>query len=676
VINVFLSGLTTGAIYAALVLGVVLVYRFAHAVNFAHGAVATLAAYCAYQALSSDVPYWVAALLAIAVGTAVNSIIGWILTRFFLGADEIVQTMASMGPMLAIVGLVGVLWGQQAKSLELPGIPTTAVRFGDYLVSAVGLVVLGLIAVIILLLIAVVRWTRYGVLLRALSDSRAVAAMYGLRVVALERAIWAIGGALATAAGLLIVPQVSLLPQTLTDLLIIGLAAATLGGMASLAGLITGGFIFGVTVAFTQYFFQLQMNSILALLVAVLVFAFRPEGLFGRASRRPVEFFPQMIESAAGGVRRAPRRTGPSRYPARLAGAVAAGARSVDGQAWFAALRRHSLLGTVAVLAVLVLLAPYLFSTQLIFTLTTVALMSIAIAGQNVLSGLSGMLFLAQGGLMAVGSYASAIMSVRYGLSMVEAIPLGVLAGLLVAVALRAAVFRIGGFYLGMVTLLFSLAVPEVVLAFDSVTGGSAGLFTSGFVLGDGGIVGVETTFWICSGLAIVALTLVTLFKRSHVGLTIRAIRDSRRGAESIGVGPQRPRLVAVAVAGACAGLAGAVSAFQVGVVTPEAFGVLTSIHVLLAAAIGGTESTFVGPLLGALFIVGLPYALGGSGSVSQIAFGVVLIAALAVKVAIAKRARAGSAAADTAGEDGAAVPEGVPRPTRGRPDAGILLGS
>lgn len=641
-INVFLSGLTSGAIYAALVLGVVLVYRFAHAINFAHGAVATLASYCAYQVLVSGGPYWLGAVVAILVGIAVNSVLGWMMTKFFLGASEIVSTMASMGPMLALIGLVGIFWGQQTKSLPLPGIPTKAVAIGNYHVSAVGLAVLALIAVVIIVLVVLLRWTRYGVLLRAASDSRALAALSGLRVVGLERTIWAVGGALAACAGLLIVPQVSLLPQSLTDLLIVSLAAAALGGMSSLGGLIVGGFVYGVTVAFTQYFFQLQLNSILALLVLLIVFAVRPEGLLGRRAGKVATFFPESVESAAGGRRRTRVGNDGSIYR-KLSTAATSRLSALSARSgWWSNIRRHYLLTAVLISVVCIVLTPYLLSAQVVFALTSVALLAIAIAGQNVLSGLSGILFLAQGGLMLFASYVAAVFSVRFGFSMVEGLVAGVLAGIVAAAVLKLSVARIGGFYVAMVTLLFSLAVPEVVLAFDSVTGGSGGLFTSGLVIAGSPVTGVVVPFRICASLAVAALVLVTIFKRAHIGLLCRAVRDSKRGAESIGINPELPLFAAVCLAGACAGLAGAVSAFQVGVVTPDSFGVLTSIYILLAAAIGGSESTYFGPVLGGVFIVGLPYVLGGSGSVSNIVFGVALVAVLSVRVALTKESRRG----------------------------------
>jgi branched-chain amino acid transport system permease protein len=625
-INVALSGLTGGALYVAIALGIVVVYRFSHTINFAHGAIATLASYVAYDALRHGAPYWVAVLLALAAGTVGNLVIGLLITRFFLGASELVSAMATLGPALALIGLVGVIWGQDAQSLPTPHLLRGAVHLGSYRVSAMGLAVLGITVVVTLALTVYLRYTRQGTLLRATADSRGVAALNGVRVVTLERFIWAFAGALAGGAGLLITPQLSLTPQSLTNLLITGFAAAVLGGLSSLSGLIVGGLLFGVIVAFAQYYFQAQISSTIALVILIIVLTMRPTGLFGNRTGASLGLFPLSIESAAGGRRRAG-----GGWPSRLAGGSALRSRLGQGRRGSPSQRR-SLLVIAAVSIVVVVAAPYVVSDPMTFMLSSAAIMVIAIAGQNVLSGLSGLLSMAQGGFMLLGSYVAGLLSAKAGAPQSVAILVGVLSGVLVAAVVSVGVSRLSGLYLAILTVVFSLSVSELASDFRSLTGGDDGLLTSSFSIAGHDFASNAAVFRVCAVFAAISLVLVTMFKRARVGLLARGVRDSQIGAESIGINVRWPRIAAFCVAGACAGLAGALATFQLGAVTPVSFDVWTSIYILFAGAVGGAEATLIGPIVGALFISGLPYVLSGSGALSQVIFGLTVFVLLVVR--------------------------------------------
>jgi branched-chain amino acid transport system permease protein len=643
VVNVLLSGLVNGAFYIAITIGVVIGYRFGHTVNFASGAVATFGAYCAYEMLSQGVDYWAAIAIAIVASAVANLVIGLVLMTLLARASDLMASLATLGIALALVGVVGMVWGQDVKSLPTPELLSGAIQFGEYSVSAIGLVVLCIVVAITLALALFLRTTRQGVLLRATADSRAVSVMNAVPVVGLTLVVWLISGALAGLAGVVITPQLSLTPFGLTSLLIIGLAAAVLGGLSSLGGLIVGGLIFGVVVAFGSYFFQTEVLATAALIVLVVIMLLKPKGLFGGRESDSVGILPEFIESSAG-ARRTQRRTVSA--VGSTIGARFAMMRQglLDGRVTGALLERSSRGGLlrlalfVVVAIATIVIVPNTVSVPVLFMLSSAAIMIIAISGQGVLSGLSGMVSLAQGGFMLVASYVSGIFAASVGAPQLLAILFGVVAGAIVASLMGLFVARITGLYLTILTSILALAIPEIATGWRSLTGGPDGLYTAGWFFFGKEITSSADLFVIYAVLALVVLVLVTFLKRSHAGLRTRGVRDSEIGAQSIGINVARTRIVAFCIAGAIAGLAGATATFQLGAVAPSSFTLWTSIYIVFACAVGGVESTLIGPVIGGLLIIGLPYIFSGSGVFSQIIFGVGLLVLISIQTALASR--------------------------------------
>jgi branched-chain amino acid transport system permease protein len=655
VVNVLLSGLVSGAFYIAITIGVVIGYRFGHTVNFASGAVATFGGYCAWEMLNQGFPYAVAIVVAIAASAGVNLVIGLVRLTLLARASDLMASLATLGISLALVGLVGLVWGQGVKSLPTPQALSGAWRLGPYSVSAIGVVVLAIIVAVTLALAYYLRTTRYGVLLRATADSRAVSVLNSVPVIGLTLVIWTVSGALAGLAGMVITPQLSLTPFGLTSLLLIGLAAAVLGGLSSLGGLILGGLIFGVVVAFGSYFFQSEVVATAALVVLILVMLLRPKGLFGAREANSTGILPEFIEAGAG-ARRGQRAAGlaplvalagqlTSRWSRLWSGRVAGGlvARTDRGTL-------VRLVVFVGAAVVVIVVTPLTASAPVLFMLSTAAIMVIAICGQGVLSGLSGMVSLAQGGFMLVASYVCGILAASAGVPQLLAVACGVVAGMVIAGILALFVARITGLYLTILTSILALAVPEVATGWRGLTGGPDGLYTAGWILFGREVTSNASLFVIYAVLALVVLVLVTLFKRSHAGLRTRGVRDSAIGAQSIGINVARTRIVAFCIAGAIAGLAGATATFQLGAVAPSSFTLWTSIYVVFACAVGGAESTLIGPVVGGLLIVGLPYVFSGSGVFAQILFGAGLLIMISIQTALAARQPVERPAGDAGG--------------------------
>lgn len=638
---VIVSGLVSGGLYMAISLGVVLTFRFAHVLNFAQGAIATLCGYAAWQVVDEGVSIWLAGIVGVAVGALGSLLLGLVIGRWFGDAPELLTAMATFGPALAIIGVVGEVWGQNPKALPVPALleGTTSV-FG----ATVGRFELAFLVAILCLvgvIALVLHRSRLGLALRAMADDPATAAVNGVDVGGLERWAWVLGGAIAGLAGVAISNSAQLDPNHLTTFMIAAFTAVVLGGIGTFGGLVVGCLTYGVVNSLVAYYVGSQYEALTALVLLTVLYLVRPTGLLGHQALVASNGLP--TQSDAGG----------GRWVALLASAGDA-ARRLRPRAGRARWTTAAIGATVAVLVVV--LVPLRLGGSLVFVLATALAMAIAVSGQNVASGLSGRLAVAQGGFMMIGGYCSGLLVAGAGAPPVVALVAGVLVGLLLGAVLGTSIIRLSGIYLGIITLQFTLAVPEVAKAWTGVTGGELGVVLPPLELA-GRAAHSPYAVWIASAVvAAVALGLLAWLSRSRPGVAIRAARDSDLGAESIGLDVRWLRVGAVTVSGAGGALAGSLGSFQSGIITPESFGMWTSVTILLAAAIAGQNSVVVGPLVGAGFVVLLPYLLSSSGGWSSIVFGFGALGFLVARRALAQAERNAAMATPADPEPAAAL--------------------
>ena len=263
-----------------------------------------------------------------------------------------------------------------------------------------------------------------------------------------------------------------------------------------------------------------------------------------------------------------------------------------------------------------------------LFLLTTGALTVIVGVGLNVLIGLTGQVSFGHVGFYALGAYATAILTTKFGWSFWATLPVavmltGVIGGLLGLVALR-----VRGPYLAMVTIAFGFVVEYSAVEWEHVTGGQNGLMNvpypalGGWSLGERGIA-------ICA--IVIMGSVLMLYKRmaqSAWGLAMRAVRDSEIAASSIAVNPLAVRTLAFTISAVLAGIAGSFFASATTFVAPSTFPFFQSILFVLVVVIGGVERPY-GPVIGAIVVVGLPELLSGLAEYRVLMCGVLLLGVL-----------------------------------------------
>ena len=283
-VQLVVDGLSTGSIYGAIALAIVLVYQATGLINFAQGGMAVLAAYVAWWLTTDGVPLVLAILLSILFSFVLGAVIErWLMRRFERG-DPDTPVVVTIGLLTPITGICGWLWtynNQQFPSL----FPLDTVSFLGVSISirSIGTTLVIVVAMILLQVLFV--GTKLGLALRAVAINPQSAAFSGLPVGRLFMVGWGLAAALGAVAGALVAPQLTLTPGMLDNALVYALAAVILGGLTSPIGAVVAAWIIGVLenlAAVYVPFIGFDLKVAVPFILIFVVLIVRPQGLFGR----------------------------------------------------------------------------------------------------------------------------------------------------------------------------------------------------------------------------------------------------------------------------------------------------------------------------------------------------------------------------------------------------------
>jgi branched-chain amino acid transport system permease protein len=277
----------------------------------------------------------------------------------------------------------------------------------------------------------------------------------------------------------------------------------------------------------------------------------------------------------------------------------------------------------IALLACLVLIAaagPF-FGGFYLYVFTLSGIYAIVAIGNNLLLGHGGLLSLGQGGLLAISCYVCAF-AARAGLPFPVTLILGVSAAASAGFCVGLPALRLSGHYLALVTLAFAIAVTEVLIVFDDVTGGSSGISVMSHVLSP--LSNFYAILVTVGGAAI----LQSILLKSRFGIALRLIRDSERAASSCGINVARYKIAAFVYSGVLAGIAGTYFVSATGFLSPTMFDFWLSIYFLIAVVLGGMRGP-AGAVFGAALVAIVPQLSSAYQGLSSIIFGVAILAVL-----------------------------------------------
>ena len=277
-----LSGLMQGAIYALIALSLTIVYRATTIVNFGHGDFVMSGAFVVYVlVIYLGLPFVPAALLAIIILFC----LGVGISRGFIdpikAGPHIGFAMMSISLGYVLRGGARALWGREV--FPMPRVfDTEPIFFGDLVVTGDVLFISSIVTVFLIVFFLVFYRTTIGTVIQAVYQSERGATLIGVNVLAFHQSMWGVGLAMGALAGILIAPISLLHPDLGASFMIRGFAAMTLGGFGSLGGAVVGALLLGMAEQLFGFYISSTLIDITAYLVIVGVLVIRPTGLFGK----------------------------------------------------------------------------------------------------------------------------------------------------------------------------------------------------------------------------------------------------------------------------------------------------------------------------------------------------------------------------------------------------------
>jgi branched-chain amino acid transport system permease protein len=281
-LQMVLSGLTLGSLYALVGIGFVIIFKSTGVVNFAHGEMLMLGAIIAlYLHGDAGLPFLPAITLAILATSVFGALVERVAFRPLRLAPIITVILATVAVGQMIRSAVRIIRGPEVS--RFPSLfPTEPFSAFGVTMTPMGLSIIVFSLLLVVLFMLFFRHTRLGRGMQATSENREAATLVGISVDQTFSMIWAIGAGLAAAAGILLAPLIIITPD-MGLIAIKGFIGAVLGGFTSIPGAVAGGFLLGVIENLAGVYIDGSMKDPIAFAVLLLVLWLRPAGLFVRS---------------------------------------------------------------------------------------------------------------------------------------------------------------------------------------------------------------------------------------------------------------------------------------------------------------------------------------------------------------------------------------------------------
>ena len=614
-------GVVSGLIYAILAAGFVLVYRSTGVLNFAQGEIGAfgVAVFALFNA-GYGIPYWLSFALAVGISALIGAVIELTVVRRLFASPRLVLLIATIGlAQLLLVGRLSLPDAAANSTFPLPfditWRPTDSIVIfsRDVLVFIVApLAIAGLVVFMTM--------TKFGLMVRASASNPDTARVYGISVKRTSTIVWTIAGAFAAVTAIMIAPIQGITPGSIVRsgtaaigpaLLVRALVVSLIARMRSLPMCLAGGLAVGIAESLIRNNVDQNNQSIvdLWLFVATVVLVLfwvrgqREEASWSLSSRiKPI--------------------------PERLA------------SFWY--VRHLPKFGFAVLFGLLAIVPTFLSERSQEFLWTDILIFAMVALPISMLTGWAGQASLGQFAFVGLG--AGVMVMVTHGLDI--PVPLGLgelsmelpwgvallvatLVGFAAALIIGVPALRIQGLFLAVVTLAFAVAASNWMFRQAAFTGSEFATTTP--FMTPPKFLGVDfgdrrSFYYLCLGCLFVLSLLVARLRRTGIGRSMIAVRENDRMAAASTVSPERMKLVAFALAGGMAAFAGGLFiTLRVQVTPTTTFTPDASLLMVATAIIGGLGSV-AGPILGALFVRGLPAVFGDVDEVKLLTSGIGLL--------------------------------------------------
>jgi branched-chain amino acid transport system permease protein len=596
------GGVVLGGIYALTAIGFTLTFGVLRLLNMAHGEFYMLGAFLAYLAtVVLGVPTWAGIPLALAGVFALALVAERVALRPLRNAPHFIPLVSTIAVSTILLEAVRLTFGPYTFSFDTM-ISDVGRDYGPLRVSPLQIVILllslGLMAGVQVFL----TWSKWGQAIRGTAQDPLVSGLLGINVNRVIGLTFAIASVLGGVAGILNAMYFgTIYPAMGFVALIKAFTAAILGGMGSVPGAVLGGFVLGISESLGTAYLPSGFSDALPFVLLFVVLLFVPGGL----TRQPAR---QAIHDGA-------PQTGTGLVDHLLRLANLGGVPRKDR-------------GTPIALGIGIILcaaAPFLGDYALRILLV-IAVYSAMALGVNVILGLAGQLSLCHAAFFAIGAYASALLTTRFGLGFGTAMAVGVLVSALLATVVALATFRVRGYYLALVTLAFAEIMRVTIGHWTSVTGGMMGVRRiPPPQVGPWTIDSPLGFFYLAMAFCAVAFALYDAVAFSVKGRAMAAIRDDELAARASGLPVLKLKVAAFVLSAVFPSVGGSIMAHYYTSITPDFALLGETVSILVIVVIGGLGSA-AGAVFGATVLNLIPELFRQLGDFRLLVYGVILL--------------------------------------------------
>jgi len=606
------NAISLSALYLSVALGLTLVYGLTRLVNFAQGQLLVLGSFLTYALDHAGIPVgW-----SILGGTLAIALIGEILDLLLFRRtldSPLRGFVISLGLIIVIEQAIVLIWGPNDYSVAPPF--TRIFVLGGLRLDSPSLLLLGSVAILFVALFLIFERTKLGRGIQALSEDRTTALLMGVPVGRYISFTFLMGSGMAGLGGAILATIYPFSAYSGTQLVLVAFAIAIIGGLGSIRGAAVAALLLAIPQSFASAYISISWAPAFGLVATALIILWRPFGLFSSAGGTGVGHF--SLGSSADRLHA---------DEIRLASIVKAQSPKLKWWTRFSTDRK-----AIWIILIVAACAPaFLGSGEPMSTATYMLILTTAATGFWLTFKQAGIFSVAPAALMGVGGYTAAVLLSKYGWGFWLQLPIGIIAAAIVALIIGLIALRTTHSYFVILTLVLSELIILAFTNLTSLTGGQLGIVdaTPPSSLGPINFGGTNSFYYLCFVVMVLAMITTYLVIKANLGQRLLIIRENEQLARALGVNVLRDKIVVFTIFGGISGASGVMLFYYLHYITPATYDIPTTLNVLLVVLLGGA-TVWLGPLVGAAVFAFLPEILNLSPNVSQLIYGLVLVAVI-----------------------------------------------
>jgi branched-chain amino acid transport system permease protein len=281
-LQVALSGLLLGGVYALLSVGLTLIFGVVRIINFAHGELVMIAMYLSWLLFRFyGVDPYLSVLMVAPVLFLIGVAIQGVVIQPILEAPPLTKVFATVGLFIALQNLALMIFKADFRAIQT-AYSTSSLNLAGIGVSVPRLVAFTLALILLGVLYALLQYTFFGKAMRAIAENRVVAELMGIRVRRLYRLAFGLGAGVTGVAGALLLPFTYVYPTIGGIYTLVAFVVVVLGGLGNMAGAFLGGLFIGLVEVFSGTYISPAIKEATYFTIFILILLVRPQGLLGK----------------------------------------------------------------------------------------------------------------------------------------------------------------------------------------------------------------------------------------------------------------------------------------------------------------------------------------------------------------------------------------------------------